>query len=87
MILGFLLHGSGTSIITALGNSMPENIRNSSALSNMAESEPLAFITGITQSMSFAKISLFMVSSRACMRSILPRIVFISPLCKSTRLG
>ena len=69
-------------IITAWGRSMPFIIRNSRVLSSMAESEPLWSTTGSTLSMSSSDSSAeCMVSSRASIRSALPRMVLISPLC------
>ncbi len=53
----------------------------------MAESDPAALTTGRILSISLSNSGVDMVSSRASMRSILPRMVLISPLCKMMRLG
>ena len=53
----------------------------------MAESEPFREITGRTLSISSAMQGDSMVSSRASIRSALPRMVLISPLCRISRLG
>ena len=75
-------------IITAWGSSMPFIIRNSRVLSSMAESEPVGAITGRTLPMSSSdRQADCMVSSRASIRSALPRMVLISPLCMMYRLG
>ena len=59
---------------------MPFIIMNSKVLSSMAESEPSRAITGSTLSMSCSITMERMVSSRASIRSALPRMVLISPL-------
>ncbi|CUO10687.1 Uncharacterised protein [Flavonifractor plautii] len=79
--------GSGMQAITARGRSIPAIIRNSRVLSSMAESEPEAFTTGSTLSLSVASRGENMVSSRASIRSMLPRMVLISPLWAISRLG
>ena len=56
-------------------------------LSSMAESEPEEFTTGNTRSMFPRRPGEDMVSSRASIRSTLPRMVLISPLCSRKRLG
>ena len=86
-MLASFLQGSGMQIITARGNSIPLITRNSSVLSSMAESEPEVFTTGNTLSMSLSHTALCMVSSRASIRSALPRMVLISPLWAIKRLG
>ena len=53
----------------------------------MAESEPSPLITGNTFSRCWRTKGLVMVSSRASIRSALPRMVLISPLCRIIRLG
>ena len=74
--------------ITAIGRSMPFITRNSSVLSSMAESEPAVFTTGSTFVRSSGlKAGAAIVSSRASMRSTLPRMVLISPLWRMKRLG
>ena len=61
---------------------MPFIMRNSRVLSSMAESEPRWSTTGRTRSISSSLMTgECMVSSRASMRSTLPRMVLISPLC------
>ena len=82
-----LLQGSGIATMTARGRSMPAIIRNSSILSSMAESEPETLTTGSTLSISPSSSREDMVSSRASIRSTLPRIVLISPLWAMRRLG
>ena len=67
-------------IITAWGRSMPFIIKNSRVLSSMELSEPLWSTTGRTLSMSSTITAEDMDSSRASIRSTLPRIVLISPL-------
>ncbi len=63
-------------------------MRNSRVLSSMAESEPDRAITGRTLAMSSSlRQGDSMVSSRASIRSALPRMVLISPLCRISRLG
>ena len=75
-------------IITARGRGMPFIIRNSRVLSSMAESEPVGAITGRTLPMSSSdRQADCMVSSRASIRSALPRMVLISPLWRISRLG
>ena len=64
----FRLQGSGMVTITALGSSMPLNMRNSRVLSSMAESDPLGSTTGRIFSISLSRASVFMVSSRASIR-------------------
>ena len=66
---------------------MPPIMRNSRVLSSMAESEPASFTTGSTLSMSASSSGEDMVSSRASIRSTLPRMVLISPLWAMRRLG
>ena len=66
---------------------MPLITRNSRVLSSMAESEPLASTTGNTLSSSPSHTGEDMVSSRASIRSALPRMVLISPLWAMSRLG
>ena len=66
---------------------MPFIIRNSSVLSSMEESDPLWSTTGRILSMSSSMTAESMVSSRANIRSTLPRMVLISPLCRMYRLG
>ena len=73
--------------ITARGRSMPAIIMNSRVLSSMAESEPSPLMTGYTLSSSPSSRGVDMVSSRASIRSALPRMVLISPLWASRRLG
>ena len=73
--------------ITARGRSMPAIIRNSRVLSSMAESEPETLTTGSTFSMTPESSGVCMVSSRASIRSTLPRMVLISPLWAMSRLG
>ena len=74
-------HGSGIVTIIASGRSMPFMTRNSIVLSSMAESDPEALTTGRILSISSLDITaLDMVSSRASIRSTLPRMVLISPL-------
>ena len=68
-------------IITARGSSMPLIIKNSSVLSSIAESEPSVLTTGSTLDRSSVEKRLVcIVSSRASIRSALPRMVLISPL-------
>ena len=74
-------------IITAWGRGMLFISRNSRVLSSMAESDPLWSITGRSLSMSASKTGERMVSSRASIRSALPRMVLISPLWRMQRLG
>ena len=74
-------------IITAFGRLMPLYIRNSKVLSSIAESEPAVFTTGRTFSISSSSSGEYMVSSRASIRSMLPRMVLISPLWRMIRLG
>ena len=74
-------------IITARGSGIPFIIRNSKVLSSMAESEPEPAITGSTFSISASMQADAMVSSRASIRSALPRMVLISPLWRISRLG
>jgi hypothetical protein len=76
-----LAQGSGTVIITARGSGMPFIIRNSRVLSSMAESEPEASHHRQDLVHVFLHQGERMVSSRASMRSMLPRMVLISPLC------
>ena len=59
---------------------MPAIIMNSRVLSSMAESEPASLMTGRILSMSLSSRGEDMVSSRASIRSALPRMVLISPL-------
>ena len=66
---------------------MPFIMRNSRVLSSMELSEPLWSTTGRILSMSSSIMAEVMVSSRASMRSTLPRMVLISPLCMMYRLG
>ena len=73
--------------MTAWGSSMPFIIRNSRVLSSMAESDPLWSTTGRILSMSSSMTGEEMVSSRASIRSTLPRMVLISPLWRMYRLG
>ena len=80
-------HGSGIVTITASGSSMPFITRNSSVLSSMAESDPAVLMTGRILSISSCMTGLTIVSSRASMRSALPRIVLISPLWRIRRFG
>ena len=56
-------------------------------LSSIWLSLPLSSTTGSTRRISAPITSERMVSSRAFMRSWLPRMVLISPLCKSIRCG
>ena len=74
-------------IITASGRGTPFIIKNSSVLSSMAESLPSPLITGSTLSISLSISGELRVSSRAIIRSTLPRMVLISPLCRMSRLG
>ena len=83
----FWLHGSGMVSMTALGRSMPLYSKNSRALSSMAESDPEGSTTGRIFSMAWSSGGECMVSSRASIRERLPRIVLISPLWSSRRLG
>jgi hypothetical protein len=66
--------------ITAWGSSMPFIIKNSRVLSSMEESDPLWSMTGRILSMSSSMMGENTVSSRASIRSALPRMVLISPL-------
>ena len=66
---------------------MPLIIKNSSALSSMAESDPSLFTTGSTRAKSPPKASVCIVSSRASILLTLPRMVLISPLWAMSRLG
>ena len=77
--------GSGISTIMASGRSIPFMVRNSRVLSSMAESDPSPAMTGQILSMSASSTEECIVSSLASMRSMLPRIVLISPLCASIR--
>ncbi len=61
--------------------------RNSSVLSNICESLPLGSTTGSTRFMASPMTAERIVSSRAFMRSWLPRMVLISPLCSRKRCG
>ena len=79
--------GSGIVSIMASGRSTPFMTRNSIVLSSMAESEPEAFTTGKTRSIFPRSTSEESVSSRASIRSTLPRMVLISPLWSRKRLG
>ena len=79
--------GSGMAAITDRGRSIPLMVRNSRVLSSMAESEPSVLTTGRTLSISGARTREDMVSSRASIRSMLPRMVLISPLWAMSRLG
>ena len=80
--------GSGMVIITARGSGMPFIIKNSRVLSSIAESEPEGAITGKTLPISSSdRQGEHMVSSRASIRSALPRMVLISPLWRISRLG
>ena len=74
-------------IITARGSGIPFIIMNSRVLSSMAESEPVREMTGSTLSISSAIQGESIVSSRASIRSALPRMVLISPLWRIRRLG
>ena len=67
-------------IITAWGSSTPFIMRNSKVLSSMALSLPRWSTTGRILSMSSSISREEMVSSRASIRSTLPRMVLISPL-------
>ena len=80
-------HGSGMVIITACGSSIPLITKNSNVLSSIAESEPLALMTGSTLCMSFSMYAEDIDSSRASILSALPLIVLISPLCTINRFG
>ena len=86
-MFGSFSHGSGIVIMTASGSGMPFIVRNSSVLSSIAESDPEAFMTGRTFTMSSFIQTDSIVSSRASIRSALPRMVLISPLCSIRRLG
>ena len=66
---------------------MPFIFRNSSALSSIWESEPSGSTTGSTRFISSPITGENIVSSRACMRSKLPRMVLISPLWRSILWG
>ena len=74
-------------IITASGRSMPFIMRNSNALSSMAESDPLALITGKILWSSSSRQGDSIVSSLASILSAFPRMVLISPLWTMRRLG
>ena len=74
-------HGSGIAIIMARGRSIPFIYRNSSVLSSIAESDPELAITGKIFDASFSSKAGVIVSRRAIIRSALPLMVFISPLC------
>ena len=65
----------------------PVMVRNSSALSNIAESEPSARTIGNSSLSSSPNRSVFMWLWRASIREQLPRMVLISPLCTTMRLG
>ena len=71
----------------ASGSGNPFIARNSSVLSSIWLSLPSLSTTGSTRRISAPITSERMVSSRAFMRSWLPRIVLISPLCRSIRWG
>ena len=86
MALSFF-QGSGMHSIMASGSSTPFMTRNSMVLSSMAESEPEALTTGNTRSIFPRRTAEDMVSSRASIRSTLPRMVLISPLWRRKRLG
>ncbi len=79
--------GSGIVIMTASGSGIPLITRNSSVLSNIAESEPDALTAGSTLCSCPARCSDSIVSSRASILSALPRMVLISPLCTIKRFG
>ncbi len=80
-------HGCGIIIMAACVSVRPVMVKNSSALSNMAESEPSGRTIGNSSFSSSPNRSVFMWLWRASMRLQLPRMVFISPLCTTMRLG
>ena len=81
-------HGSGMQTMTASASGIPFITKNSSVLSSMALSLPATFTAGNTFLMSSeGMVGDESVSSRASIRSALPRMVLISPLCAMKRLG
>src|SRR5678810_721659 len=74
-------HGSGIIIITACGMERPESTMSSSTLSNIEESEPFGFTIGGIFLMSSPNTGDSNSASRARIQLMLPRSVFISPLC------
>ena len=77
-IAPLLIQGSGIVIITASGSGMPFITKNSSVLSNIAESEPLVLTTGVIFDISSSRYGDVIVSSLANILSALPLIVLIS---------
>ena len=71
----------------ASGSGKPFIARNSSVLSSIWESLPPGSTTGSTRFIAPPITGERMVSSRAFMRSWLPRMVLISPLCSKKRWG
>ena len=71
----------------ASGSAKPFMARNSSVLSSIWESLPSGSTTGSTRFMASSMTAERMVSSRAFMRSWLPLMVLISPLCSRKRCG
>ena len=85
--MGYIQPGDVMVLASRGGKSIPFITRNSSVLSSIAESEPAAFTTGRILSISSSITALSIISSRASIRSTLPRMVFISPLCSIKRFG
>ena len=65
----------------------PERVNSSSALSKLAESLPLGWMTGFNHSTSFPQMGCASTASRERIQLRLPSKVLISPLCATIRNG
>ena len=77
---------SGISTETACGRLSPLRVRNSSALSRLAESLISGWMMGVMSLISPSAPE-FSTLWRACIQLRLPRMVLISPLWQSMRKG
>jgi len=86
-MVGCCCQASGIIIMTASCSVRPVISRNSSALSNVPESEQSGSMMGKSFFSSGPNRSLCSTPSRACIQLMFPRSVLISPLWHMKRLG